>query len=178
MTRIMAISANSRTLANASIGGRQATNLKRVTQRKDWVASPFTTGWPLVLPLMGLLTLSAAFRWSDLDLWISRQFYDPHSQTWPFFYSTWCTIFYRRGVYPAFALSVAAIYLVMCGLCFAHRRDWLRAGLFLMLVFAVGPGLIINTAFKQHWGRPRPHQLAQFGGEHEFAAVGTPGTLG
>lgn len=143
-----------------------------------WVGRPFCTGWPVVIPLLGFLAISGVFRWTNLDLWISAQFYDPHTRSWPFFYSAWCTVFYRGGVYPAFALAVWSVGLLLWGLFVAHRRDWLRAGCFLLLVFALGPGLIVNTAFKQHWGRPRPHQLTDFGGQHEFAALGSPGKLG
>ncbi len=143
-----------------------------------WVGRPFCSGWPVLGPLLGLLVVSAMFRWTSLDLWVSAQFYDPHTRTWPCFHSVWCTVFYRGGVYPAFALAVWAVCLMLWGLCVAHRRDWLRAGVFLFLVFAVGPGLIVNTVFKQYWGRPRPSQLVEFGGRHQFVPVGSPGQLG
>jgi membrane-associated PAP2 superfamily phosphatase len=42
---------------------------------------------------------------------------------------------------------------------------------YLALVMIVGPGLIVNTTFKEHWGRPRPLDLPQFGGSYAFLPV-------
>ncbi|MBK5930316.1 hypothetical protein CCR82_07215 [Halochromatium salexigens] len=40
---------------------------------------------------------------------------------------------------------------------------------FLLLLLALVPGLIVNTLFKEHWGRARPIQLEQFGGQRAFS---------
>jgi len=53
----------------------------------------------------------------------------------------------------------------------ANREKWRRrrpAALFLALSLLLGPGLLVNTLFKDHWGRARPAQIAQFGGSAEF----------
>jgi lipid A 4'-phosphatase len=39
---------------------------------------------------------------------------------------------------------------------------------FLLLLLAMVPGLIVNALFKEHWGRARPIQLEQFGGDRDF----------
>jgi lipid A 4'-phosphatase len=39
----------------------------------------------------------------------------------------------------------------------------------LLLVLALGPGLIINWALKEHWGRARPVSLVEFGGAQTFS---------
>jgi lipid A 4'-phosphatase len=43
-----------------------------------------------------------------------------------------------------------------------------RAVLFLMATMALGPGLLVNIALKDHWGRPRPIDVTQFGGSMRF----------
>lgn len=43
-----------------------------------------------------------------------------------------------------------------------------RAVLFLALSLALGPGLLVNTVFKDNSHRPRPVQTQQFGGAWEF----------
>jgi lipid A 4'-phosphatase len=43
-----------------------------------------------------------------------------------------------------------------------------RAALFLVITLAVGPGLITNTLLKDHWGRPRPIDITEFGGNGQF----------
>lgn len=37
-----------------------------------------------------------------------------------------------------------------------------------LLVLLIGPGLVVNVLFKDHWGRARPHQIQEFGGERQF----------
>lgn len=43
-----------------------------------------------------------------------------------------------------------------------------RAVLFMLAVLAVGPGLVVNAVFKEHWGRARPRDIAEFGGARAF----------
>ena len=40
--------------------------------------------------------------------------------------------------------------------------------LYLLLSLAIGPGLIVNGIFKEHWGRARPTQIKEFGGSHIY----------
>ncbi|MDE2148728.1 MAG: phosphatase PAP2 family protein [Gammaproteobacteria bacterium] len=57
--------------------------------------------------------------------------------------------------------------------------EWraLRAPLaFLLLTLALGPGLLANGVFKDHWGRPRPYQLERFGGTMHYVPPGVPST--
>lgn len=143
----------------------------------SWIGQPFLAGWPWKLPLLAALLGTAILRYTPLDVWISSLFYDPVTRTWPYFYSTVCTIFYRGGVYPAVALCSWGCVLVMLGIARRDRRSWLRAGLFLLAVLLIGPGMIVNGGLKQYWGRPRPHQLELFGGSYGFVPVGSPGTM-
>ena len=39
---------------------------------------------------------------------------------------------------------------------------------------ALGPGLLANTVFKDHWGRARPAQIEAFGGSHHFTPAPLP----
>jgi lipid A 4'-phosphatase len=43
-----------------------------------------------------------------------------------------------------------------------------RAVVFLIATLALGPGLLVNVALKDNWGRPRPGHLKQFGGDQHF----------
>jgi len=36
----------------------------------------------------------------------------------------------------------------------------------------IGPGLLVNTVFKEHWGRARPSQVEEFGGQQTIHARG------
>ncbi len=46
--------------------------------------------------------------------------------------------------------------------------------LLVLLTFLVGPGLIVNSILKQHWGRARPSEISQFGGGAQFSRAGIP----
>ena len=43
-----------------------------------------------------------------------------------------------------------------------------RSAVFLTLAMAIGPGLIVNLALKDHSHRPRPVQVRDFGGSQDF----------
>jgi membrane-associated PAP2 superfamily phosphatase len=49
-----------------------------------------------------------------------------------------------------------------------RSRRFRRKALYILLVIAIGPGLIVNLVFKDHWGRPRPMHINQFGGEYRY----------
>jgi lipid A 4'-phosphatase len=43
-----------------------------------------------------------------------------------------------------------------------------RAAVFVLLALALGPGLLANAILKEHWGRARPVDVAEFGGSGRF----------
>jgi membrane-associated phospholipid phosphatase len=81
-------------------------------------------------------------------------------------------------VWPADLAGV----LSLVGLVLARKRERLRRHqrslLFIALVLALGPGLLINLVLKEHWGRPRPRDIEELGGLRAFLPVGEPGSPG
>jgi membrane-associated PAP2 superfamily phosphatase len=49
-----------------------------------------------------------------------------------------------------------------------------RAIVFLTATLALAPGLVANVGLKDHWGRPRPIDVTQFGGDQHFVAWWDP----
>ena len=43
-----------------------------------------------------------------------------------------------------------------------------KSALFFLLCWLIGPGLIVNVVFKDHYGRPRPNQISNFGGKYDY----------
>jgi lipid A 4'-phosphatase len=43
-----------------------------------------------------------------------------------------------------------------------------RAIVFLIATLALAPGILVNVVLKDHWGRPRPIDVTQFGGQYQF----------
>lgn len=50
----------------------------------------------------------------------------------------------------------------------SRLRALRRAAAFVALVQLLGPGLLVNTVFKDQWGRARPSQVQEFGGALQF----------
>lgn len=77
-------------------------------------------------------------------------------------------VLHAASPYLAAAAIVAAAVMLVMG------TSGRRAGAFLLLSLAVGPGLVVNTLFKDHWGRARPAQVIEFGGEKRFGPAFVP----
>ena len=105
-----------------------------------------------------------------IDLWASSLFYRPGDG---FFLSDWAPfrLTHDHLNLAVWAFAIAVVVAGSASVCF--RRTVLglspRAAIFLLLSLALGPGLIVNTIFKDHWGRARPVQILQFGGTQKFA---------
>ena len=50
-----------------------------------------------------------------------------------------------------------------------------RPLLFLAASLTIGPGLVVNSLFKEWWGRPRPQDVTLFGGPDTFFPAWIPG---
>lgn len=79
----------------------------------------------------------------------------------------WHTL-YLLGRGPAISLALFGLAAAICGIIYRQRRSCIRPGLFLVILLALGPGLIVNSIFKEYWGRPRPRDIVQFGGSKAF----------
>jgi membrane-associated PAP2 superfamily phosphatase len=49
-----------------------------------------------------------------------------------------------------------------------------RAVLFMIATLALGPGILANAVLKSYWGRPRPIDVTEFGGDQHFVAWWDP----
>lgn len=110
-----------------------------------------------------------------IDLWMSGQFYRPGDG---FFLGDWAPF---RLAHDHLDLAVWAFVIMVAvagSASFFRRRAVLglspRAAIFLLLALALGPGLTVNTIFKDHWGRARPAQITQFGGTQKFTPAFVP----
>lgn len=65
------------------------------------------------------------------------------------------------------AAGLAGTLLLRRSLFGQGWRDWL----YLVLSAVAGPGLVTNLLLKDHWGRARPVQIEEFGGDRAFSPV-------
>ena len=131
-----------------------------------------------ILPAIGVLIVSAVLSFTSFDLGISRAVWESQGSNW--FARTvqpW-HFFYEYGPIPGIVIGVAG--LITCVILTLSRRQGTatRAAAFTAILLIVGPGLIINGGLKTWWGRPRPRQMNEFGGQHAFVPLGLPGNAG
>lgn len=122
-----------------------------------------------------LFCLGMFLAFPEIDLWIAESLYQPGTG---FFLADAAPV---RWVYEVFARMGAVIVLGLAGFWLWRRwlrhdnsPGWQRRVLYLVVVLAMGPGLVVNAVFKADSGRARPHQVEQFGGESHFTGFGMP----
>jgi lipid A 4'-phosphatase len=72
----------------------------------------------------------------------------------------------------------AALAGVVAARATGRAALWLpaRAWAFVVALYVVGPGLIVNLGLKSHWGRARPANVTEFGGTQTFTPALQPAT--
>ena len=110
-----------------------------------------------------------------LDLWMSAQFFRPEDgfylkEAW------WAVALYEAVPIIAIVVSLACIALLVQNR--VRGRPVGRASnrflLFVLAALAVGPGLVVNVGFKDHWGRARPRDVTEFFGDKRFTPALQP----
>ncbi|KAA0891398.1 phosphatase PAP2 family protein [Oryzomonas rubra] len=129
-----------------------------------------------LLVLVFLTVATAIIAATGADLVVSSHFYQ--SGGWPVGERFPWKLLYRLDRYPALAIALFGL----CAACYGNSksswRPWRRQGIFLVLLLALGPGVLVNAVFKDHWGRPRPREIVQFGGSKQFLHPWQPGIDG
>lgn len=127
--------------------------------------------WWIDFALPGLvLVLGTAFFWSgerDLAVLI------PHfseSDGWREDAQPWRAL-YDHGVIPTALLTFAAIVILPLSYLLKRLHRLRAPAVFFLVVVAVGPGLITNAILKDHWNRPRPRSIEEFGGKYAFEPI-------
>lgn len=118
-------------------------------------------GWLWPLLFVAALTPFTPF----LDLTISDFFYQP-SQS--FQSNQFYDFLYHYGLIPAQLLFAISACILFLGCFFKKWKKWHSPALVLTLSLLIGGGLIVHQLFKDHWGRPRPKQVIEFGGAQPF----------
>lgn len=129
------------------------------------------------LPLTVAIFLTAVLHVTNADIEVEKWFYSPVSG-WFLGKETPWYLLYEYGNIPALLLSIGG--LVAFVLSFFQRKfiSYRKVGLFLVIFMALGPGLVVNAVFKDHWGRPRPIDTVNFGGTEVFRHAWDKGQSG
>jgi len=115
------------------------------------------------------LTATVLFSITGLDIDAARRFYHPElPDPWPVAKQPLWLLFYRSAPWVTGSLAVMGAAMLVAGVIRKGSRRLRLHGLFLLLCVILGPGLIVNGILKDHWGRPRPRQIVEFGGRLEY----------
>jgi membrane-associated PAP2 superfamily phosphatase len=132
------------------------------------------------LPEAAFLTILAVivtlvFAFSPLDIEAARQFYRPETlDHWKLAKDLPWSVLYRAA--PGITASLVVTGLIALAAGVVRNRNFLRRqAVFLLLSVVIGPGLFINFVFKDHWDRPRPREIVEFGGPLQYVPAPLPG---
>jgi len=100
----------------------------------------------------------------ELDIWFSSLFFE---NGFFFLYNSPAVVMICHSAeVVVWILSIGLIILL-----FYKRNPFSlnrKKVAYLLIVLVLGPGLIVNVLFKEHWGRARPGRITEFGGVQKF----------
>ena len=134
----------------------------------------------LIIALSIAIIAGAAFGfYPDLDLRIARLFYEVQDASHNMFaLRIYPPLMMARnaGLWVGTVLVIPAVLALLTKLVLPRRKLFMsgRAVVFLIGTMILAPGLLVNMLLKDHWGRPRPIDVTQFGGNDQFVAWWNP----
>ncbi len=130
----------------------------------------------LCILLLLLVIATGLLAYSGADLLFSSFFY--RDGGWPVGEQFPWKLLYQIDRTPAFILVISWLIVAIRSYRVPSLCQWRRPAIFLLLLLILGPGLLVNSVFKEHWGRPRPREVQQFGGNKTFLQPWQPGISG
>jgi lipid A 4'-phosphatase len=132
--------------------------------------------WSMYKIALGLflLTVFLFLFYPDLDLFVTRQFYDEESG---FIYhnTPWVQFSYHLFARLHFYVFFGLIWLIYASWRWQKmaEKDLRRRLAYLLLVLILGPGLLVSV-LKDHSGRARPSMVVELGGDRTFTPALIP----
>ncbi len=128
---------------------------------------------PRVMAVAGLLFAALFLAFPGLDLITSRWLYTP-ARGFVLDGNLLTDFVHEHLGWVALAAAVSiwlANRTTNGAMTTAH---WRKQAAYILLVLIIGPGLLVNVVFKDHWGRARPVQVENFGGHALFSPAWIP----
>lgn len=130
-----------------------------------------------LVPLFVLASLTALIAATGTDLLLESRFY-LRGSGWIYADLFPWKHLYRFGVFPSIAITVGSLLIVIASFFSARAYVYRKCAAFFFLLMLLGPGLLVNSVLKDHWGRPRPRQMQVFGGDRGYHQVWERGESG
>lgn len=125
----------------------------------------------LIVPFCIMLAGTIICLTTNLDIELSNLFFDPEKESWQHNNTPFVSLSYHWG--PVFSAIAAFWALLFFFLSYMHPRFWAKrvVSLFILLCIIIGPVIVVNGIVKETWKRPRPRDIIEFGGTHQFRKV-------
>jgi membrane-associated phospholipid phosphatase len=128
---------------------------------------------PVVLIVLYCLVVSAVFLvWPSIDLSVSGAFYD-RLDGFAASDDPGLGLLRSSGSWAMVAVIAVCLLSVIARIALPSRRSFVppSVSLFLLSSLAVATGILVNLVLKDHWGRPRPRSVVDFGGDLPYVEV-------
>jgi lipid A 4'-phosphatase len=125
----------------------------------------------LVLILVATAVIGVAFAiHPGWDLALTQLFYDPATKQFPLSLNPTINWLRNKAVFITIACMTCLAASLVLKIIRPRRQMWIpgRAVIFVALTFLLGPGILVNWVLKEHWSRPRPAEVVEFGGDKPF----------
>lgn len=131
----------------------------------------------LGLQIAFLVAVSIGIAVLDLDRTIAGRFYSAQEGWYLAREPLWAWL-HQYGTIPGVVLTLAALIGWGASRFVPTLASLRRPCMVVALTSIIAAGLLVNTVFKQYWGRPRPDQTIEFGGQWQYRHILPPGTPG
>ena len=134
------------------------------------------------IPVLLLLTATAIFRFTNVDLILSRPFFVQQNLPldseahWPLKIAQPWKSLYEFGVYPAWVIGLGGLFVFFVSFFLSKLKPYRDAGLFLALA-RHRAGFADKRRLQAVLGTSAPNQTIPFGGQDEYLPVGEIGRL-
>ena len=127
------------------------------------------TGLLIALALAAAVGLLFGF-FPRLDLDLERPFFDPAAGGFWFSFHPVSNALRDLSRWLVTLLVAPAVLAILAKLVLPRRPMLIpgRAAVLMVVTLALAPGLVTNVLLKSHWGRPRPIDVVEFGGDQHF----------
>lgn len=142
---------------------------KHLTARRGWML--------LGLQIVLLVAVSIVIAELDLDRIIAGRFYSADKGWFLTRKPLWSWL-HQYGTIPGLVMTLAALIGWGAGRFVPTLAPLRRPCMVVALTSIIAAGLLVNAVFKQYWGRPRPDQTIEFGGQWHYRHILPPGTPG
>lgn len=115
-----------------------------------------------LVALIGLTLLIFGI-WPGLDLAITSYFHD--ATGFPISQNAWISAL-RNVLWDASLLMPLVAAILLGWSLWRKTAAWFWG--YILTLFLIGPGLVVNLGLKAHWGRARPINVIDFGGTAHF----------